>query len=64
MTVAADIIERARGVCIEDELDRRGIKVRGRVERVGPCPVCGGNDRFGVNREKASLELSRLQCRR
>jgi hypothetical protein len=26
--------------------------LRGRVERTGPCPVCGGTDRFGINLAK------------
>jgi hypothetical protein len=44
-----DWIERARAVRIEDELARRGIRLRGKVECVGPCPVCGGTDRFSIN---------------
>jgi putative DNA primase/helicase len=48
----AEAIERARSIPIENEIDRRGIKLRGRIERVGPCPVCGGTDRFGVNIRK------------
>jgi DNA primase len=46
-------IERARAVPIMDELTRRGIKLR-RVgaEHVGPCPKCGGTDRFSVNPKK------------
>jgi hypothetical protein len=53
MIAAADI-ERARAVPIEDEVARRGVKLR-RVgtERTGPCPICGGTDRFGVNVRKA-----------
>lgn len=49
MIIATDI-QCARAVRIEDELVRRGIKLRrqGR-ELIGPCPVCGGTDRFGVN---------------
>jgi phage/plasmid primase-like uncharacterized protein len=45
-------IERARAVPIEQEIDRRGIRLKGRNEKVGPCPVCGGTDRFGVNVSK------------
>jgi hypothetical protein len=48
----ASSIEKARAVPIEREIERRGIKLRGRVERVGPCPVCGGTDRFSVNTTK------------
>jgi AAA domain/CHC2 zinc finger len=45
--------ERARSVPIESELERRGIRLRreGR-ELIGPCPRCGGDDRFGVNTSK------------
>lgn len=32
--------------------------VRTGVEMVGPCPVCGGRDRFGIN-----LQTSLFQCR-
>lgn len=42
----------AREVPIEQEIDRRGILLKGRNEKVGPCPVCGGSDRFGVNVSK------------
>ena len=27
-------------------------KIRGGIERCGPCPVCGGDDRFSINTEK------------
>jgi putative DNA primase/helicase len=49
MTVLADQLDAARSVRIEDELARRGIKLRGRVDRCGPCPQCGGDDRFSVH---------------
>jgi putative DNA primase/helicase len=40
-------------VRIEDEIARRGIQLRGRgPERCGPCPVCGGSDRFSINIRK------------
>ena len=43
----------ARAVAIEDELARRGVRLkRAGVELVGPCPACGGDDRFSVNRRK------------
>jgi phage/plasmid primase-like uncharacterized protein len=42
-------IDGARAVPIEQEIDRRGIRLKGRNEKVGPCPVCGGTDRFSVN---------------
>jgi putative DNA primase/helicase len=46
-------IASARSVPIEDELARRGIKLHGnKVERDGPCPKCGGEDRFSINTKK------------
>jgi putative DNA primase/helicase len=39
-------------VPIESEIARRGIKLRGRIERSGPCPICGGKDRFSINTKK------------
>jgi DNA primase len=47
------LIEQARAVRIEDEIQRRGIKLRGNgVDRCGPCPQCGGDDRFAINIKK------------
>lgn len=47
------IIDIAKAVPIETEIARRGIKLAGhRSERVGPCPVCGGRDRFSINTMK------------
>jgi putative DNA primase/helicase len=47
------VIDRARSVRIEDELFRRGIKLRGRNGALeGPCPICGGTDRFAVSLKK------------
>lgn len=40
-------IAEARAVPLRAELDRRGIKVL--HEHNGPCPRCGGRDRFAVN---------------
>jgi hypothetical protein len=45
-------VQQAHSVPIEDELARRGIHLRGKIERAGPCPVCGGTDRFSINTEK------------
>jgi putative DNA primase/helicase len=42
----------ARDVRIETEIERRGIKLRGTVERFGACPKCGGDDRFSINTNK------------
>jgi hypothetical protein len=50
--IGADLIARARDVPLEREIERRGIKLRGRTERCGPCPQCGGHDRFSVNVKK------------
>jgi hypothetical protein len=61
MTVASDVIERARAVPIESEIARRGglkLKRRGK-ELIGPCPVCGGDDRFGAN-----ITAQVFNCRR
>jgi hypothetical protein len=46
-------VNRARAARIEDELARRGhhFKRQGH-ELIGPCPVCGGTDRFGININK------------
>ena len=46
------LIDRARAVPIEDIIETHGIKLRGRIERIGPCPVCGGTDRFAINTRK------------
>ena len=45
-------VRRAGAIPIEREIDRRGIKLRGKIERVGPCPKCGGDDRFSINTKK------------
>ena len=50
--ISADLIARARCVPIERELERRHIKLRGRIERCGPCPRCGGHDKFSINIKK------------
>ena len=43
----------ARSIRLESEIARRGIKLApGRAERCGPCPVCGGTDRFSINVNK------------
>lgn len=49
----SDLADRARQIRIEDEISRRNIKLSGRgPERYGPCPVCGGTDRFSINIKK------------
>jgi phage/plasmid primase-like uncharacterized protein len=48
--IAGRIIEQAQAVRIEDECERRGIQLKGKgADRCGPCPVCGGTDRFAIN---------------
>jgi hypothetical protein len=42
----------ARSIPIERIVNERGIRLRGRIERVGPCPLCGGQDRFSINIRK------------
>jgi hypothetical protein len=45
-------VQKARGVSIEDVIAQRGIKLVGKIDRCGPCPVCGGEDRFSINTRK------------
>jgi hypothetical protein len=48
-----DWLNKARAVPIEQEIERRGIQLNGgKVERCGPCPRCGGADRFSINTRK------------
>jgi Protein of unknown function (DUF3631)/CHC2 zinc finger len=44
--------DEARAVKIEDVIAQRGIKLRGVIDRCGPCPKCGGDDRFSINISK------------
>jgi hypothetical protein len=38
-----------------DEAERRGIKLkRVGAEHIGPCPKCGGDDRFAINADNRS----------
>jgi hypothetical protein len=55
-------IEAARAARIQDEVARRGIKLRrSGAELTGPCPVCGGDDRFAINIRKQSWNCR--QCK-
>jgi phage/plasmid primase-like uncharacterized protein len=49
------VVDIARRVTIMGELERRGCAPKRRKARdiVGPCPVCGGDDRFVVSHKKA-----------
>lgn len=51
-SIFEDLIERARIVPIEREIERRRLELHGRIERCGPCPRCGGRDRFSINVKK------------
>jgi phage/plasmid primase-like uncharacterized protein len=44
-------IAEARDVAVIAELNERGFNKfkKAGLERIGPCPTCGGTDRFGVN---------------
>jgi len=54
--IPASWIDRARATPIEAEIERRGIRLVGelkkRLDRCGPCPHCGGHDRFSINIRK------------
>jgi phage/plasmid primase-like uncharacterized protein len=53
MNISPQWIYKARSVALEDELARRGVRLKGRGrERAGPCPRCGGTDRFSINTTK------------
>jgi phage/plasmid primase-like uncharacterized protein len=58
----AALLEHARAVPIEEEIARRSIKLRGRTELVGPCPICGGTDRFSINARKQVWNCRGCQC--
>jgi phage/plasmid primase-like uncharacterized protein len=50
---AIDPVELARSIPIEDELARRGYSFkRNGKDLAGPCPVCGGDDRFVITPSK------------
>jgi len=49
MSIPSHLIEQARSVPIENVIAERGIKLSGKIERIGPCPHCKGEDRFSIN---------------
>ncbi|WAJ29312.1 DUF7146 domain-containing protein [Antarcticirhabdus aurantiaca] len=53
MSDAVDLfVEDARTISVADAADRLGLgglRRAGTAERIGPCPACGGTDRFGIN---------------
>ncbi len=56
MSISADFgawVDEASAVRVGDVIARRGVTLGGRgPERVGPCPVCGGDNRFSINTNK------------
>ncbi len=49
----ADWIAEARAADILQEAERRGARLkRAGAEWIGPCPACGGTDRFGIHPRK------------
>jgi hypothetical protein len=63
-TITAAEVERARAVPIQEEVARRGAKLgrRGRHSFVGPCPVCGGDDRFAISIRRLSAIIDLLSA--
>jgi hypothetical protein len=48
--MSAASIEHAKAIRLEDELGRRRIQLKHvGAELCGPCPVCGGRDRFAIH---------------
>jgi hypothetical protein len=45
-------MKRARSTPIERVIAQRGIPLNGKTDRNGPCPICGGTDRFSINNAK------------
>ena len=58
LSIPSDLIEQARAVPVENVIEAHGIKLRGSVDRCGPCPRCGGDDRFSIHVKKQVF-----QCR-
>jgi hypothetical protein len=52
MSIPAHLIEQARSVPVETVIAERGVRLRGTDDRRGPCPRCGGEDRFSVHVKK------------
>jgi phage/plasmid primase-like uncharacterized protein len=50
--IDSHIIERARAFPIEVIAREHDLRLRGKTERVGACPKCGGHDRFSINIKK------------
>ena len=52
-------LERAKACAVEQIATEHRLKLRGRIERVGPCPQCGGTDRFSINTRKQLFHCRR-----
>ena len=54
IAIPSSTVEFARSVSVADIIDAHGVHLRGQgfYEKVGPCPVCGGDDRFAINTRK------------
>jgi phage/plasmid primase-like uncharacterized protein len=63
-SMTAEQIDAAREIDILEIAQRYGaLKRAGTSESVGPCPVCGGKDRFSVH-TRTRLALPGLRQRR
>lgn len=52
-TLPDHVVEEARAAPLRGYLDRLSLALkRAGGELVGPCPACGGNDRFSINTDK------------
>jgi hypothetical protein len=47
-----DWVHDARSVPILQAAQERGARLKGAREKIGPCPACGGRDRFSINTVK------------
>src|SRR5262245_50099938 len=54
MSTSADRITHAKAIRIEDELAKRNVHLKPKTSTwpSGPCPHCGGSDRFWVGLRK------------
>ena len=60
MSVPANLIEAARATPIEGVAEQHSLKLRrAGAERIGPCPICGGTDRFAISVTK---QLFNCRC--
>ena len=58
-------VARARAADLLDVAHSHGAQLKkSSGEWIGPCPACGGSDRFSINIKNSRLELPRLRRRR